>query len=88
MVGVDGNICERLWIHVLDMTDKLSFLIEGLLTLVIGVFSYGLMPPGACQTKHWFRGKNGWFNEHEEHILVNRILRDDPSKGDMNNRYV
>lgn len=46
------------------------------------------MPPGACQTKHWFRGKNGWFNEHEEYILVNRILRDDPSKGDMNNRYV
>ncbi|KAF2026888.1 MFS general substrate transporter [Setomelanomma holmii] len=62
------------------------FLIEGTLTFVIGVFSYGLMPPGACQTKHWFRGKNGWFNEHEEKILVNRILRDDPTKGDMNNR--
>ncbi|KAF2792668.1 MFS general substrate transporter [Melanomma pulvis-pyrius CBS 109.77] len=62
------------------------FLIEGLLTLVIGVFSFGLMPPGATQTKHWFRGKNGWFNEHEEKILVNRVLRDDPSKGDMNNR--
>ncbi|KAF2825787.1 MFS general substrate transporter [Ophiobolus disseminans] len=62
------------------------FLIEGSITFVIGIFSYGLMPPGACQTKHWFRGKNGWFNEHEEKILVNRILRDDPSKGDMNNR--
>lgn len=62
------------------------FLIEGIFTFFIGVFSYGLMPPGACQTKHWFRGKNGWFNEHEERILVNRILRDDPSKGDMNNR--
>jgi hypothetical protein len=62
------------------------FLIEGTLTFVIGVFSYGLMPPGASQTANWFRGKNGWFNEHEEKILVNRILRDDPSKGDMNNR--
>jgi hypothetical protein len=61
-------------------------LIEGTITFCIGVFSFGLMPPGATQTKHWFRGKNGWFNEHEEHILVNRILRDDPSKGDMNNR--
>ncbi|KAH7132385.1 major facilitator superfamily domain-containing protein [Dendryphion nanum] len=62
------------------------FLIEGLLTLVIGVFAYGLMPPGATQTKHWFRGKDGWFTDHEEYIMVNRILRDDPSKGDMNNR--
>lgn len=54
--------------------------------MIIGVFSWGLMPPGATQTKHWFRGKNGWFTEHEEYILVNRVLRDDPSKGDMNNR--
>ncbi|RYP33852.1 hypothetical protein DL767_004582 [Monosporascus sp. MG133] len=37
-------------------------------------------------TRHWFRGKNGWFSEHEEYIIVNRLLRDDPSKGDMNNR--
>ncbi|KAF2708578.1 MFS general substrate transporter [Pleomassaria siparia CBS 279.74] len=62
------------------------FLIEGLITLVIGLLSFGLMPPGATQTAHWFRGKNGWFTEHEEKILVNRVLRDDPSKGDMNNR--
>ncbi|KAI0902172.1 MFS general substrate transporter [Annulohypoxylon nitens] len=62
------------------------FLIEGLITTLIGIFSWGLMPPGPTQTKHWFRGKNGWFTDHEESILVNRLLRDDPSKGDMNNR--
>jgi hypothetical protein len=62
------------------------FLIEGIITGIIGVFSWGLMPPGPCQTKHWFRGKDGWFTEHEEYIMVNRLLRDDPSKGDMNNR--
>ncbi|KAF3053900.1 hypothetical protein E8E11_011733 [Didymella keratinophila] len=62
------------------------FLIEGVLTFVIGVFSFVLMPAGATQTASWFRGKAGWFSEHEEYILVNRILRDDPSKGDMNNR--
>jgi hypothetical protein len=61
-------------------------MIEGLITLVIGVLSWGLMPPGPCQTRNWFRGKDGWFTEHEEKILVNRLLRDDPSKGDMNNR--
>ncbi|KAJ4331032.1 hypothetical protein N0V87_009490 [Didymella glomerata] len=62
------------------------FLIEGILTFVIGVFSFVLMPAGATQTASWFRGKQGWFSEHEEYIMVNRILRDDPSKGDMNNR--
>lgn len=62
------------------------FLIEGVITCFIGILSWGLMPPGPTQTKHWFRGKNGWFTEHEEYILVNRVLRDDPSKGDMNNR--
>ncbi|KAJ4315411.1 hypothetical protein N0V94_005980 [Neodidymelliopsis sp. IMI 364377] len=62
------------------------FLIEGTLTFFIGVFSFVLMPAGATQTRNWFRGKDGWFSDHEEFILVNRVLRDDPSKGDMNNR--
>ncbi|ORY01985.1 major facilitator superfamily domain-containing protein [Clohesyomyces aquaticus] len=62
------------------------FLIEGLITAVIGLLSFGMMPPSPCQTKHWFRGKDGWFTPHEESIIVNRVLRDDPSKGDMNNR--
>jgi hypothetical protein len=61
-------------------------LIDGLLTIIIGFFSIVLMPPGPTQTAHWFRGKEGWFNEREELIMVNRLLRDDPSKGDMNNR--
>ena len=39
------------------------FLIEGLITLVVGVVSFLLMPAGPCQTASWFRGKNGWFNE-------------------------
>jgi hypothetical protein len=43
------------------------------------------MAPSPTQTKAWWRPK-GWFTEHEEKIMVNRILRDDPSKGDMHNR--
>lgn len=63
------------------------FLIEAICTFIIGLFSWVLMPPGPTQTKNWIR-KDGWFNEHEEKIMVNRLLRDDPSKGDMNNRLV
>jgi hypothetical protein len=44
------------------------------------------LPPSPTQTASQFRGKNGWFTEREEIIMVNRTLRDDPSKGDMHNR--
>ncbi|CZS94175.1 related to permease [Rhynchosporium agropyri] len=61
------------------------FLIEGIITGSIGVASWVAMPASPCQTAGRGRGK-GWFSEHEEKIMVNRLLRDDPSKGDMNNR--
>ncbi|KAI5861458.1 MFS general substrate transporter [Durotheca rogersii] len=61
------------------------FLIEGILTLVIGIWSWFMMAPSPTQTRAWYRPR-GWFTEREEGILVNRILRDDPSKGDMHNR--
>jgi hypothetical protein len=38
------------------------------------------MPASAVQTKTWFRPK-GWFTDRELSIVVNRVLRDDPSKG-------
>lgn len=61
------------------------FIIEGAFTLTIGLLSFYLMVPSALQTKSWMHPK-GWFNEREEKIVVNRVLRDDPSKGDMHNR--
>tara|TARA_R110002003_G_scaffold191_13_gene14800 strand:- start:182 stop:1579 length:1398 start_codon:yes stop_codon:yes gene_type:complete len=67
------------------------FALEGMLTGIIGILSWFYLPPSPTQTatkSNWniFRGKDGWFNEREEKIMVNRILRDDPSKGDMHNR--
>ncbi|KAK4208242.1 putative transporter [Rhypophila decipiens] len=61
------------------------FLLEGILTLIIGIWSVFAMVPSPTQTKARWR-PNGWFTEREEKIMVNRILRDDPSKSDMHNR--
>lgn len=62
------------------------FSLEGTLTGIIGIISWFYLPPSPYQTASKFRGKDGWFTEHEEKIMANRILRDDPSKGDMHNR--
>ncbi|KAI9744912.1 MAG: hypothetical protein M1818_001838 [Claussenomyces sp. TS43310] len=62
------------------------FLIEGIVTAVIGILSAAYLPPSPTQTKSWFRGKDGWFSDREEIIMVNRVLRDDPGKGGMHNR--
>ena len=61
------------------------FLIQGLINLVIGVWSFFMMAPSPTQTKAPWRPK-GWFTDKEEKVLVNRILRDDPSKWGMHNR--
>lgn len=53
---------------------------------VIGVIAAFWMPASSTQTAGLLRGKNGWFSTHEENIMVNRVLREDPSKGDMHNR--
>ncbi|KAI9804247.1 MAG: hypothetical protein M1833_007054 [Piccolia ochrophora] len=57
------------------------FAIEGTLTGIIGIVSLLYLPPSPTQTAGYFRGKSGWFVEDEEKTMVNRILRDDPSKG-------
>ena len=56
------------------------FALEGALTAIIGVVSWFYLPPSPTETASWFRGKDGWFTEREEVIMVNRVLRDDPAK--------
>ncbi|OAA67117.1 major facilitator superfamily transporter [Niveomyces insectorum RCEF 264] len=75
MRGVEGRAGWR-WL----------FLLEGLLTGLFGLLAAVLMPAGPCQTASWFRGRKGWFSEREEKIIVNRVLREDPTKSTMHNR--
>lgn len=72
--GVDGKEGWR-WL----------FLIEALISFAIGILSFLLLVPGPTQTRSWWNPK-GYYSAREETIIVNRVLRDDPSKGDMHNR--
>lgn len=55
-------------------------LLEGLLTVVIGLASMAYLPtsPTGTKTLIW---RSSWYTEREEVIMINRILRDDPAKG-------
>ncbi|PNS20065.1 hypothetical protein CAC42_5515 [Sphaceloma murrayae] len=58
------------------------FLIEGLVTFFIGFFSFLYLPWCPTQTNSYiYRGS--WYSEREEIIMVNRVLRDDPAKGQV-----
>ena len=56
------------------------FLLEGLLTFLIGFISYFYLPTSPTNTTGviWRRP---WYSERQETIMTNRILRDDPAKG-------
>jgi hypothetical protein len=61
------------------------FALEGAFTFLIGLFALFYLPASPTQTHRslWgrIRGK-GWFTEHEETIIVNKVIRDDPTKSD------
>ncbi|GAA6044188.1 hypothetical protein JCM8097_006445 [Rhodosporidiobolus ruineniae] len=61
------------------------FLIEGIFTFCIGVASFFMMAPSPSQTKAKWR-PNGYFTDREVKIIVNRVIRDEPQKGEMHNR--
>ncbi|PWN48110.1 MFS general substrate transporter [Violaceomyces palustris] len=61
------------------------FLIEGVITFAIGVWTMYYLPASPTQTTNRFRSKP-WFSEREEVIIVNKVLRDDPTKSSMHNR--
>ncbi|AAS54725.2 AGR235Wp [Eremothecium gossypii ATCC 10895] len=61
------------------------FIVEGIITFSAGLYVCFTMVPSIAQTKGVMYPK-GWLSERQQLIAVNRLLRDDPSKGTMNNR--
>jgi hypothetical protein len=57
------------------------FLVEGLITLFIGIIFTLLVPPAAGDGRPLISmGKWSYFTERESHIIRNRVLLDDPRK--------
>ncbi|KAF4552154.1 MFS-type transporter-like protein 39 [Elsinoe fawcettii] len=56
------------------------FLIEGGVVFLVGVFSFLYLPWCPTDTRSYIC-RNPWYSNREETILVNRLLRDDPAKG-------
>ncbi|KIV88032.1 hypothetical protein PV10_09206 [Exophiala mesophila] len=80
MRGIEGHAGWR-WMFLIELTS-----LPALFTLVIGALAFGLMPSSPTHTASWFRGQKGWFTPREEVIMITRVIREDPSKGDMHNR--
>lgn len=56
------------------------FLLEGILTFVIGLFAFLYLPQSPVDTKSVLCRK-AWYSDREQRIMINRLLRDDPAKG-------
>ncbi|KAA8644918.1 hypothetical protein EYZ11_005300 [Aspergillus tanneri] len=56
------------------------FLIDGLITFVIGLIALFYLPSSPTNTKSVLYPRP-WYSERQEVIMINRLLRDDPSKG-------
>lgn len=57
------------------------FLLEGILTVLLGVTSFLYLPTSPTGTASVLSLGKPWYTPAEETIMVNRILRDDPAKG-------
>ncbi|KAG1454011.1 hypothetical protein G6F56_007423 [Rhizopus delemar] len=65
---------------------KWLFLIDGIITHVVGFVAIFYLPGSPATTRGLLRGKNGWFTQRETAIAVTRIIDDDKYKLEQNLR--
>ncbi|KAH7024883.1 major facilitator superfamily domain-containing protein [Microdochium trichocladiopsis] len=57
------------------------FIIEGIITVAIGLIFFALLPPSVGQGSPWISfGKWSYFTPRETYIIKRRVLLDDPAK--------
>ncbi|KAE8388778.1 hypothetical protein BDV23DRAFT_185088 [Aspergillus alliaceus] len=89
MSGVVASFIVYGVLHMRGVQDRKGWrwliLIEALTSIVIGFLRFLFLVPGPTQTATWWDPK-GYYTEGEGKIIVNCVLRESPSKGDMRNR--
>ncbi|EIE87642.1 hypothetical protein RO3G_12353 [Rhizopus delemar RA 99-880] len=63
---------------------KWLFLIDGIVTHIIGFIAIFYLPASPAITKGLLRSKNGWFTEREASIAVTRIIEEDKYNTEQN----
>lgn len=61
------------------------FMIHGLMSLLVAIASFFILAPSPSQTKKSWH-KQGYYTDKDVKVVVNRIIRDDPTKATMHNR--
>ncbi|KAG1182375.1 hypothetical protein G6F36_009235 [Rhizopus arrhizus] len=63
---------------------KWLFLIDGIITQIVGFIAIFYLPASPAITKGLLRSKNGWFTEREASIAVTRIIEEDKYNTEQN----
>jgi predicted MFS family arabinose efflux permease len=67
---------------------KWLFLLDGIMTHIVGIVAFFYLPSSPLRTSGGIRGKLGWFTEREQKIAITRIIRDDLTKKEQNKPIV
>ncbi|KAI8075346.1 major facilitator superfamily domain-containing protein [Gilbertella persicaria] len=63
---------------------KWLFLIDGIMTHLVGFMAFFYLPADPLKTAGGLRGKNGWLTESQQKIAITRLIRDDLTKKEQN----
>jgi MFS family permease len=67
---------------------KWLFLLDGIMTHIVGLVAFFYLPANPLKTAGGLRGKLGWFTEREQKIAITRIIRDDLTKKEQDRPIV
>ncbi|KAI8071327.1 major facilitator superfamily domain-containing protein [Gongronella butleri] len=65
---------------------KWLFLIDGVVTQVVGLIAFFYFPASPTKTARFISGGKDWFTERERKIAVTRLIRDDMTKKEQYKR--